>query len=69
MKLGTRVGFGSRRSFHRRAYRGIAGGLLASGISPRRPWAEESDEASDSYSLRIVKVEPHLLTGVRGYAP
>ncbi len=67
MKMGTNVGFASRRSFLRRAFGGITGGLLASGISARSLWARGSDESGES--LRIVKVEPHLLTGVRGYAP
>ena len=67
MKTGTNVGFDSRRSFVGRAFRGITGGLLTSGIRARHLWAREADESSDS--LRIVKVEPHLLTGVRSYGP
>jgi len=67
MRTGAGVGFGSRRSFLGRACRGITGGLLSSGISARRLWAYGGDESADS--LRIVKVEPHLLTGVRGYGP
>jgi galactonate dehydratase len=67
MTMGTGVTFGSRRSFLRSAFRGTAGGLLASGISssPRR--AHAGDATSDS--LRIAKVEPHVLTGVRAYGP
>jgi galactonate dehydratase len=66
MEMGTDLGPGTRRSFLRRAGRGITGGLLASGISARRSSAR-GDETGDS--LRITKVEPHLLTGVRGYGP
>jgi galactonate dehydratase len=67
MLMGIDPGSGSRRSFLRRGCRGITGGLLASGISARRLLAHYGDESSDP--LRIVKVEPHLLTGVRGYGP
>jgi galactonate dehydratase len=67
MEMGTHLGFGSRRSFFRLAGRGITGGLLASGLSGRRLLAQNGDESGDS--LRIVQVEPHLLTGVRGYGP
>ena len=64
MQRGMDSGTGSRRSFLGRAWRGIAGGLLASGVDLA---ARGDGEPSDS--LRIVKVEPHLLTGVRGYGP
>jgi galactonate dehydratase len=67
MKMGTDGDFRSRRSFLRRASGGVAGGLLASGISAPCQGARGDDESGDS--LRIVKVEPHLLTGVRGYGP
>ena len=67
MKMGTGAGFGSRRSFMGRACRGITAGLLTSGVSARQSWARGGDESNDS--LKIVKVEPHLLTGVRGYGP
>ena len=67
MKMGSELGFGSRRSFLRRAGAGISGALLASGVPAGRLSARGGDQSADS--LRIVKVEPHLLTGVRGYAP
>ena len=41
----------------------MTGALLTSGKLPQRAWAQ-----SDA-SLKIVKVEPVLLTGVRGYGP
>jgi hypothetical protein len=66
MKIGPGVGIRSRRSFLRRAFQGITGGLLSSGVAAQRLWAGGDDEPGDS--LRIVKVEPHLLTGVRGYS-
>ena len=67
MKESSGIGYSSRRSFLGHACRGITGGLLASGVRARSLWAEERDESEDS--LRIARVEPHLLTGVRGYAP
>ena len=60
---GTLRGFGSaRRWFLQRSVWGMTGGLLAAGAS--HAWAQEADD-----SLRIVKVEPILLTGIRGAAP
>ena len=67
MTMGTRVGTSSRRSFLGKACGGITGGLLASGVSTRHLWGRTGEESADS--LKIVKVEPHLLTGVRGYGP
>ncbi len=52
-----------RRSFLKNSALGITGGVLASGkMNPL--WAQAKDN-----SLKITKVEPVLLTGVRGYAP
>lgn len=57
-----------RRSFLKHTSLGLAGGLtgslLAGGHLSRPLWASSFDD-----SLKIVKVEPHLLTGVRGYGP
>jgi galactonate dehydratase len=53
----------SRRSF----LGGITGGLVASGLSTQPLRALAGDDPGES--LRIVKVEPYLLTGVRGYGP
>ncbi len=61
------VGGWPRRSFLRTATSGLTGGLLASGNITRPLWAKAF--AGQENSLRIVKVEPHLLTGVRGYGP
>ena len=59
----TRSGFGSaRRAFLQQSAFGLTGGLLAAGAS--HSWAAEADD-----SLKIVKVEPILLTGIRGAAP
>jgi galactonate dehydratase len=52
-----------RRAFLKNVSCGLTGSLLAAGGLPTRLWA-----AQDT-SLKIVKVEPHLLTGVRGYGP
>jgi galactonate dehydratase len=57
----------SRRSFLRRTARGITGGLVGSGLSGTSFRALAGEESGEP--LRIVKVEPHLLTGVRGYGP
>lgn len=57
----------SRRSFLGRFPAGVAGGLLAPGLSGLSLRAMAGDGPGES--LRIVKVEPYLLTGVRGYAP
>jgi len=56
-----------RRSFLKNLSFGITGGLLASGTITERLWA--SPVIQNDASLKIVKVEPHLLTGVRGYGP
>src|SRR5215813_10121665 len=53
-----------RRSFLKTASLGFTGGLLASGSRLcAKPFAAQEN------SLRIVKVEPQLLAGVRGYGP
>ena len=54
----------SRRSFLKRASWGLTGSLIASGSLSQSLWAQESET-----SLKITKVEPFLLTGVRGSAP
>jgi hypothetical protein len=57
----------SRRDFLGELSTGITGGLLASiGRAPSLLGLQSNANAD---SLKIVKVEPHLLTGVRGYAP
>jgi galactonate dehydratase len=56
-----------RRSFLRTVTGGITGSLLASGRMTRPLWARPF--SGQENSLKIVKVEPHLLTGVRGYGP
>ncbi len=66
MEMSTDLGLGPRRWFLRRTLGGITGGLIASGLTPGRSWARGGGTGD---SLRIVKVEPHLLTGVRGYGP
>jgi galactonate dehydratase len=56
--------YDSRRSFLKQASLGFTGSLLAKGQPiVGRPVASRED------TLKIVKVEPFLLTGVRGYAP
>jgi hypothetical protein len=52
----------SRRSFLRHSVWGLTGSLMAAGVAPLRGQQAES-------SLKIVKVEPILLTGLRGSAP
>lgn len=54
-------GAASRRSFLQQAAGGLTAGLLAAGRLP--VWAQADT------SLKITKVEPFLLTGVRGYGP
>ena len=54
----------SRRSFLKNASVGLTGSLLASGNLAPSLLAQQADN-----SLKITKVEPVLLTGVRGYAP
>ena len=57
----------SRREFLGHLSAGITGGLLSSvGFASSLLGLQRN---ADTDSLRIVKVEPHLLTGVRGYAP
>jgi galactonate dehydratase len=54
----------SRRSFIKHAAWGLTGSLIASGRLSESILAQEPDTP-----LRITKVEPFLLTGVRGSAP
>ena len=54
----------TRRSFLKNASLGLTGSLLASGSSAPSLLAQQATD-----SLKITKVEPVLLTGVRGYAP
>jgi galactonate dehydratase len=54
----------SRRSFLKHAAWSLTGSLIASGTLSQLLWAQESET-----SLKITKVEPFLLTGVRGSAP
>ena len=57
----------SRREFLGHLSAGITGGLLSSvGFASSLLGLQRN---ADTDSLKIVKVEPHLLTGVRGYAP
>ena len=57
----------SRRDFLGQLSAGITVGLLTS--VGRAPSLLGLQRNADADSLKIVKVEPHLLTGVRGYAP
>src|SRR5689334_1952916 len=58
----------ARRDFLGQLSAGITGGILSSvGFAPSLLASQRTTDAADS--LKIVKVEPHLLTGVRGYAP
>ena len=57
----------SRREFVGHLSAGITGGLLSSLGSASSLLGLQRN--ADTDSLKIVKVEPHLLTGVRGYAP
>src|SRR5262245_19324673 len=57
----------SRRNFLAQLSAGVSGGLLA-GVSGA-PSLFGLQRSADADSLKIVKVDPHLLTGVRGYAP
>ena len=57
----------SRREFVGHLSAGITGGLLSSVGSASSLLGLQRN--ADTDSLKIVKVEPHLLTGVRGYAP
>ncbi len=54
-----------RRSFLKQMTWGLTGGLLAGGAVPA--WSHPA--AWQEGSLKIVKVEPYLLTGVRAYGP
>ncbi|MFN0123436.1 MAG: mandelate racemase/muconate lactonizing enzyme family protein [Blastocatellia bacterium] len=54
-----------RRTFLKNASLGLTGSLLAGGAGPGALLAQ----AAQDNSLKITKVEPVLLTGVRGYAP
>ena len=57
----------SRREFLGHLSAGITGGLLSRvGFASSLLGLQRN---ADTDSLKIVKVEPHLLTGVRGYAP
>src|SRR5215468_5574756 len=67
MNMSSDLGSASRPSFLRRAGGGISGALRASGVPAGRLAARGGDQSADS--LRIARVEPHLLTGVRGYGP
>ncbi len=51
-----------RRSFLQQSAMGLTGSLLSGGFTPA--WAQQADN-----SLKIVKVEPFLLTGLRASAP
>lgn len=68
MEFYPKVGGGlPRRSFLRQAAGGLTGSLLAAGSVPRWLLARPPQESPDS--LKIVKVEPFILTGVRAYGP
>ncbi|MBP6820024.1 MAG: mandelate racemase/muconate lactonizing enzyme family protein [Acidobacteria bacterium] len=56
----------ARRSFLKQAAYGLTGSLFASGLAGASisAWAQKADD-----SLKIVKVEPVLLTGLRASAP
>ncbi len=56
-----------RRSFLKTVSGGLTGSLLASGSMTKPLCARPS--AAQETSLKIAKVEPHLLTGIRGYGP
>jgi galactonate dehydratase len=58
---------GARRAFLKQASWTLTGSLLAQGSLTKPLWAMSS--ASQDNSLKITKVEPHLLTGIRGYGP
>ncbi len=62
-KIKTELAGSPRRSFLKQAAYGMAGGLMAAGGLPA--WAQQ--KADDS--LKITKVEPVLLTGLRASAP
>lgn len=56
-----------RRSFLKQFSLGLTGGLLAAGSSATPAWAHAYAQADTS--LKITKVEPVLLTGIRAYGP
>jgi galactonate dehydratase len=60
------VGASPRRAFLKQASLGLTGSLLAAGGLAGRLWAGSMELQE---SLKIVKVEPVLLTGVRAYGP
>ncbi|MEP7339865.1 MAG: mandelate racemase/muconate lactonizing enzyme family protein [Acidobacteriota bacterium] len=67
MKSKDTCGNSPRRSFLKQASLGLTGGFLVAAGSTE-PWWTTSAAAQET-SLKIVKVEPVLLTGVRGYGP
>ncbi|MDX2030184.1 MAG: mandelate racemase/muconate lactonizing enzyme family protein [Blastocatellia bacterium] len=56
-----------RRNFLKQMAGGLTGSLLAGGAGTDLAWAGQ--QAKQDGSLKIVKIEPHLLTGIRGYGP
>lgn len=66
MRNYDQVKIGKRRNFLKQSAMGLAGGLLASGNA--NVLANGQSQNSDD-SLKIVKVEPILLTGLRASAP
>ena len=66
MRNYDQVKIGKRRNFLKQSVMGLAGGLLASGNA--NVLANGQSQNSDD-SLKIVKVEPILLTGLRASAP
>ncbi len=58
------MGLETRRAFLSRSAGSLTGLALAAGHSPHRLWAQ-----SQNAPLKIAKVDPFLLTGVRGYGP
>ncbi len=66
MKNKNTQGASPRRSFLKQASLGLTGGLMAASGSAGQLWASSIEQQE---SLKIVKVEPVLLTGVRAYGP
>jgi galactonate dehydratase len=58
---------GARRAFLKQASWTLTGSLLAQGSLTKPLWAMPA--VNQENSLKITKVEPHLLTGIRGYGP
>jgi galactonate dehydratase len=56
-----------RRSFLKTVSGSLTGSLLASGSMTKPLWTRSA--LAQETSLKITKVEPHLLTGIRGYGP